>query len=178
LRESQPEDSIVAPTEGSEQATVASFEAALETEYEKAFEAFDVHLEDSFDGLEWSRLPKYMKPVTIHQKRKSWVYRYGYRFALRKLPSRIYWVCHYCYQHKYTDIGRGIYYTLGACSAAAPRLAEDKPGHRITAPNKPPIVKQNSVSSALKDGKLPVSQSVANELGCFNIQRFRLTAVG
>jgi hypothetical protein len=87
-------------------------------------------------------------------------------------------VFHYCYQHKYTDIGRGIYYTSGACSAAARHLAEDKPGHRISAPNKPPIVKQDSVFSALKERKLPVSQAVANELGGFNIQRFRLEAVG
>jgi hypothetical protein len=94
LRESQPEDSIVAPTEGSEQATVASSEAALEAEDDETFEAFDAHLEDSFDGLEWSRLPKYMKPVTTYQQRKSWVYRHGYRVALRKLLSRVYWVCH------------------------------------------------------------------------------------
>ena len=49
LRESQPEDSIVAPTEGIEQVTVASSEAALEAEDD---EAFDAHLEDNFDGLE------------------------------------------------------------------------------------------------------------------------------
>jgi hypothetical protein len=71
LRESQPEDSIVAPTEGSEQATVASSEAALEAEDDEAFKAFNAHLKDNFNGLEWSRLPKYMKPVTTHQQRKS-----------------------------------------------------------------------------------------------------------
>ncbi|KAF1936074.1 hypothetical protein EJ02DRAFT_482327 [Clathrospora elynae] len=82
------------------------------------------------------------------------------------------------YQHKYTDIGHGIYYTSGACSAAAHHLAEDKPGHRIAAPNKPPIIEKVSVISVLIDGTLPVSQAVANKLGGFSIQRFRLAAVG
>jgi hypothetical protein len=177
LCESQPKDSIVVPTEGSEQAAVASSKATLEVEGDEAFKAFDAHLEDSFDGLEWSHLPKYMKPVTTYQQRKSWVYRHGYRVALCKLPSGIYRVCHYCYQHKYTNIGRRIYYTSGACSAAARHLAENKPGYWIIAPNKPLIVKKDNVFSALKKGKLPISQAVANKLGGFNIERFRLVAV-
>ena len=70
MRESQPEDSIVAPTEGSEQATVASSDAALEAEDdEDDDEVFDAHLEHNFNGFEWRRLPKYIKPVTTHQRR-------------------------------------------------------------------------------------------------------------
>jgi hypothetical protein len=49
LRESQAEDAIIAPEEGSEEATVASSQDAPE---ELADKGFDVHLEDNFNGID------------------------------------------------------------------------------------------------------------------------------
>jgi hypothetical protein len=181
LRESRVEDSIVATPEASEHATAAASEApeALEAEDDVDIEAFDAHLMDNHDGLDWSRLKKFQLPVTTYKYKKSWVYHHGYRVALRSNPRRIYWVCHYCYHHKFTDIGRGIYYTTGAISATLRHLAENKIGHNIVAPGKTAIsTPAAGVYSALLAGKLPVSQAVANQLSGFNIQSFRLAAVG
>jgi hypothetical protein len=92
---------------------------------------------------------------------------------LRRNPACIFWVWRYCYQHKATDTGRGIYNTTASISAAARHLADEKPGHSILAPGKTPKLKpESSVYSALMAGKLPVSQAVANQLSGFNNQRF------
>ncbi|KAI1527021.1 hypothetical protein PtrSN002B_011541 [Pyrenophora tritici-repentis] len=63
LRESQPEDAIVAPAEGSEQATLAPSSEAADDAVD---EAFDAHLEDNYDGIDWGRLKLYTKPITTH----------------------------------------------------------------------------------------------------------------
>jgi hypothetical protein len=63
LRESQAEDVIVAPAEGSEEATIATNEAANES--------FDAHLEDNFDGIDWARLPQYTKPLASQRSKRS-----------------------------------------------------------------------------------------------------------
>jgi hypothetical protein len=47
LRESQAEDAIVAPAEGSDKATTALSKATDEA----ANENFDAHLEDNFDSI-------------------------------------------------------------------------------------------------------------------------------
>jgi hypothetical protein len=88
LRKAVPEDAIVAPDEASKAATLA---ATVEDGVEK--EGFDVHLEDTFEGLDWSRLPRYIKPLASARARRSWVYRYGWRVALLKDPDRIFFVC-------------------------------------------------------------------------------------
>jgi hypothetical protein len=59
LRESQAEDAIVAPAEGSEGATAALSEAADEA----TDEGFNAHLEDGFDGIDWTRLPQSAWPT-------------------------------------------------------------------------------------------------------------------
>jgi hypothetical protein len=87
LRESRPEDAIVAPTEGSERATAASLAAALDNETLQ--EALDASLIDDFEGIDWGRLRKYMKPLSSQKSRKSWIYRYGYRVALLKDLSKL-----------------------------------------------------------------------------------------
>jgi hypothetical protein len=43
-------------------------------------------LSDNFDGIDWSHLPKYMKLLTTSKFKKSWVYKHGYRVALRSNP--------------------------------------------------------------------------------------------
>jgi hypothetical protein len=47
------EEAIVAPAESSEKATAASSKAADEA----TDEGFDAHLQDSVDGINWTRLP-------------------------------------------------------------------------------------------------------------------------
>jgi hypothetical protein len=112
LRESRPEDAIVAPTEGSERVTAASSAAAPDNEtLQEAQEALDASLMDDFERIDWGRLRQYMKPLSSQKSRKSWIYRYGYRVALLKDPSKLYFVCRHCYEHKYTDTGVGIYET-------------------------------------------------------------------
>ncbi|PZC87976.1 hypothetical protein A1F95_11130, partial [Pyrenophora tritici-repentis] len=55
LRKARPEDTVVAPTEGSEQATAASSAADEVATYEE----FDASLMDDFEGLDFSLLPRY-----------------------------------------------------------------------------------------------------------------------
>jgi hypothetical protein len=62
LRKLRPEDAIVAPTEGSERVTAASLAAALDNETLQ--EALDASLMDDFEGIDWGRLRKYMKPLS------------------------------------------------------------------------------------------------------------------
>lgn len=50
VRESRPEDTIVAPAEGSEQATAAASEAPEDKE-DKEIDVFDAYLIDNYDGL-------------------------------------------------------------------------------------------------------------------------------
>jgi hypothetical protein len=121
-----------------------------------------------------------MRPLASVRTKRSWVYRYGWWVALIKDPDRIFFVCCYCHEHKLIKCGaRGIYETTKAPSSAARYLKEKRRGHGYTAPNKPTIVSQESVlGRVLKDGKICVSQAVANEFSGFNTQRFRLAAVG
>jgi hypothetical protein len=55
IRESRAKDFIVASPEGSEHATAAASEAPEDDENEE-IEAFDAHLTDKYDGIDWSRL--------------------------------------------------------------------------------------------------------------------------
>jgi hypothetical protein len=55
-------------------------------------EGFDTHLKDGFEGIDWTRLPQYMKPLASVRTKRSWVYRYGWRVALIKDPDRIFFV--------------------------------------------------------------------------------------
>lgn len=92
-RELQAEDAIVAPAKCSDEATIASSKATDEA----ANKSFDAQLEDNFDGIDWARLPQYTKPLASQRSKRSWVYRHGYRVALLKDPSRVFFVCWYCH---------------------------------------------------------------------------------
>jgi hypothetical protein len=176
LHELQAEDAIIAPIEGSKAATAALSEAA-KTAMDKGF---DAHLEDNFKGIDWARLPQYMRPLASVRTKRSWVYCYGWRVTLIKDPDRIFLVCCDCHEHKLMKCGAcGIYETTKVPLSAARHLKEKRRGHGYTAPNKLTIVSQESVlGRVLKDGKICVSQAVANEFSGFNTQRFRLAAVG
>jgi hypothetical protein len=122
LRESQIEEYINPPTEGSEEATIATSESNNT--------ALDEELEDNFNGIDWDRLPRFMKPIASQRHKKSWVYNYGWRVALRSNPQRIYFVCRYCYEHKLIDLGvTKVYETTNSTSSAHRHLGEKRRGH-------------------------------------------------
>jgi hypothetical protein len=85
----QPKD-IVA-TEGSRAATVATADGD-DTDDEDTV-AEDSALSDDFDGIDWSRLPKYMKPLMTSKFKKSWIYKHSYRVALRSNPEQLFFIC-------------------------------------------------------------------------------------
>ena len=66
LRDSRPEAEIVAPAEGSEEATVASSSVA-----DEAAERLDQNFEDNYDGIDWLRLPRFTKPLTTSRRKPS-----------------------------------------------------------------------------------------------------------
>ncbi|KAF7451186.1 hypothetical protein A1F99_029630 [Pyrenophora tritici-repentis] len=172
LRESRAEETIIPPPEGSEHATVAASGAASE-----AVDEGFVWVEDKYDGFNWSRYPKHCKPPTSLSNRASWVYSHSYRIALRSNVAKVTWICHYCYKHKFTTVGRGIHDVSQSPSAPARHLGEDKKGHGLKPPSKRTTVaprKETLLERALQKG---CSQAVANELTNFNIQEFRLAAV-
>jgi hypothetical protein len=83
-----PKDTIVAPAEGSEQATAAASKAPNSDEDEE-IEPFNAHLTDTYNRLDWSCLKNYQLPLVTYKYKKSWVYCRGYRVASRSCPSRI-----------------------------------------------------------------------------------------
>ena len=70
IRESRAADSITAPPKGSEHATAAASEAPNE-ESEEEIEAFNAHLMDNHDGIDWSRLKKFQLPLSTYKYKKS-----------------------------------------------------------------------------------------------------------
>ncbi|KAF2830926.1 hypothetical protein CC86DRAFT_464121 [Ophiobolus disseminans] len=103
LRESQPQDTIVA-TKGSKPATVAT------AKDNDALEDFDAAFANDFNVIDWLRLPRHMKPLATQKQKKSWVYLHGYCVVLRKQPDRVFFVCRYCHDHKIVDCGGGGLY--------------------------------------------------------------------
>ncbi|KAI2484851.1 Dimer-Tnp-hAT domain containing protein [Pyrenophora tritici-repentis] len=173
LRKARPKDTVVAPTEGSEQATAASSAADEVATYEE----FDASLMDDFEGLDFSLLPRYVRPASSQSSRKSWIYRYGWRVALLRDPSKLFFVCRYCYDYKMTPMS-GIYETTRSTTAAARHLEEQKRGHGQSPPGKTAAsTKVSWLERMLKQNSGKVSQTTANELLGFNTQRFRMEAV-
>jgi hypothetical protein len=73
LRDSRPEAEIVAPFEGSEEATVASSNTVDEASPQMD-EALDRDFEDNYEGIDWDRLPRFIKPLTTLRRTPSWIY--------------------------------------------------------------------------------------------------------
>jgi hypothetical protein len=121
---------------------------------------------DDFEGINWGRLRRYMKPLSSQKSRKSWIYRHGYRVALLKDPSKLYFVCRHCYEHKYTDTGVGIYETTLSTSSAQRHLELPKRGHGHS--KSAVAAKPTWLQRMLKDGNNSVSQKVVNEFAGFN----------
>jgi hypothetical protein len=173
LRKAWPEDAVVAPTEGSEQATAASLAADEVATYEE----FDASLMDNFEGLNFSLLPRYVPPASLQSSHKNWIYCYSWRVALLRDPSKLFFVCRYCYNHKMTLMG-GIYETTYSSTAAAQHLEEQKRGHGQNPPGKTAAsTKVRWLELMLKQNSGEVLQTAANELLGFNTQRFQMAAV-
>ena len=174
FRDSWAGANLTAPTEGSEQATVASSDVADEA----VAEAINAEYEDNYDGIDWARLPRFMKPLTTSRRKPSWIYQHGYRVVLITDAEQVYFICRYCHIHKYIDAGVCGVYPAAATTAAQRHLCEKRPGHGHIQPGKLRVAVQESpLRRMLKDG-VSVPQDVANELSNFSIQRFRLAAVG
>jgi hypothetical protein len=175
---------IVAPIEGSEAATVATTVAvttvpatpvnAVSNEEEE----FDTGLVDDFTGIDWMRLKQYCRPPRTQKRKKSWVYKWGYRVALGTDMERTFWICHDCHQRKVLDVtGEGAAETTSATSSAGKHL---KTKHYITkdgvGQRPAPTGGQKSLTMLVGSG-VAVSQEVANKIGHFDVQAFRLAAV-
>lgn len=65
LRNSQVEEAIIPPTDGSKAATVATTEAA----HEAVDEPFNCGFADNLDGIAWERLPDAFVSQALHQDR-------------------------------------------------------------------------------------------------------------
>jgi hypothetical protein len=173
LRNAIPEAAIAAPIKGSEAATAATTVIAESDDEEE----FDAEMSDNFEGINWTRLKKYCKPLRTQKRTKSWVYKWGYRVALLKDMSRIYWICRDCHQRKVLDItGEGAAETTSATSSTAKHLLTK---HRITKAGVVPRTLRNGQQSLamLAGNGVVVSQETANAVGNFDIQAFRLAAV-
>jgi hypothetical protein len=78
LRDDRLVDEIVA-LEDIEQAIVGLPVASIYT----TDEPFDGEYEDNYDGIDWSRLPRFIKLVTTSRCTLSWIYQHSYRVVLQ-----------------------------------------------------------------------------------------------
>jgi hypothetical protein len=169
LRKARPEDAVVAPIEGSKQATAASLAADEVATYEE----FDASLMDNLEDLDFSLLPFYIRPASSQLLRKSWIFCYGWRVALLRDLSRLFFVCRYCYDHKMPPMS-GIYETTRSTTAAAWHLEEQKHSHGQNPPGKTAAnTKVSWVEHMLKQNSGKVLQTAANKLLGFNTQHFK-----
>jgi hypothetical protein len=171
----------VRPTNPSVIAGAATAEVASVAAADDASTVFgDAHLQDNFDGIDWSRLPRFMIPPTNPRSRRSWIYRHGYRVALISDPSRVFFICHYCHARKIIDCGgSGAFETTLSTSCSARHLEARKAGHGHRAPGRPAHFRQQDsyLRRAFNAADGSLSQATANSLSGFNTQRFRLAAV-
>ncbi|KAG9384373.1 Dimer-Tnp-hAT domain containing protein [Pyrenophora tritici-repentis] len=156
LRDAIPEATIQPPAEGSRAATEATSEA-IEGGDDTGF---DDEFTDNFDGIDWKRLPRFTKPLRTLKRNKSWVYQYGYRVASLHLCA-------------YPEVTKST-------SNAINHLAQKLLGHGYDRKGKLDSITLPRGQTTLKmmtEGGVDVPQGVANELGNFDVQRFRYAAV-
>lgn len=145
---------------------------------------FDERFADNYDGINWDKLARYQVPRRTLTGKKSWVFQYGYRVALKQAPAqleanepeRTFFVCRWCHQNTPAS---SVIEVTDATSSVAKHLGRQRRGHRLTARGKqlPQLPGgQSTILDALKKGVV-VPQAVANELGNFDVQGFRLAAV-
>jgi hypothetical protein len=82
--ESQPQELLSAPTEGSQAGT-----SSVATTTETAEDGYIDSGGDNFDRLDWERLGgRYIKPLKQPRRTQSWVYTHGYRVVRIDQPTR------------------------------------------------------------------------------------------
>jgi hypothetical protein len=176
LRDARAETELAQPIDGSSAATIAAAEDEAAAE-----EYFDARFADNFDGIDWTRLLAFIAPVKTQKQKKSWIYCYGYRVALWRAYTKIWFVCKYCYEHKVIDArSSGLFDVSSATTAASTYLQQNLRGHGYYKEGKKPLTTlkggQRSLAQMLASG-VRVAQGAANAMGNFNVQRFRLAAV-
>jgi hypothetical protein len=111
------------------------------------------------------------------QKRpKSWIYRYGYRVALRSNLNELYFVCKYCHKRRSVD---GILKVTQSTSSAINHLRQLKAGHNITSNGLKALQRapdQQSLAIVAESG-VNISQEFVNVIGAVNVQAFRYAVV-
>ena len=177
---------IAAPSSASKAAT----EASVDEDQDEVAGGFDAEFTDDYNGINWADLRSYVKPSRTLTGRKSWVFKHGYRVALRRtlaeiaadVPERTFFVCRWCHHNAPTS---SVIEVTAATTSSAKHLAANRRGHRIyprgkQLAGKQPVAKlpggQSTIIDAMKKG-VEVSREVANELSSFNVQGFRLAAV-
>jgi hypothetical protein len=173
LRKQLPKDKIAAPVEASEVATVATTEAAEDDDNGGFYE----EEEQDYSGVDWARIPWLQLPPRTALHKISWIYQHGYRLVSRADLSRVWFVCHLCHKRKAIGSQQGIVDTTLATSSAAYHL---KARHHIGKKGLlalPQLAGGQRTIQILANAGVRVSQHVANEMGHFNIQAFRVAAV-
>jgi len=143
-----------------------------------ADESFDREYKDNYDGIDWSRFQRFMKPPTTSRSTPSWIYQHGYCVVLRSDMETVHFVCKFCHVHKYIAAGLPGVYLAAATTGAARHLEDMRPSHGHLRPGRAREGQQASPLRRMFNSGITVSQAIANELSNFNIQRFRLAAVG
>ncbi|KAF1938976.1 hypothetical protein EJ02DRAFT_307570, partial [Clathrospora elynae] len=175
------QSAIVVPTTASKAATIATAEE--DDSEEEDMGRLDARFVDNFEGINWNKLQQYCKPMRTLKGKKSWVFNYGYRVALQRSAEQVadkqertFFVCHWCHQNTASS---GIVEFSTATSSAAKHLGLDRRGHYLSKHGKKVAMLpggQSTIETAMRKG-VAISQEVANELGNFNVQGFRLAAM-
>ncbi|KAG9375521.1 hypothetical protein A1F94_013912 [Pyrenophora tritici-repentis] len=130
------------------------------------------------DGINWDRLPRFMKPLTTGRRVKSWIFQHGYRVVELYDQNRVWFVCKYCHIHKVIDTGgSGVFDVSKATSSAQLILAFRNEAMALQ--RRPEASKNRAATLSTTDaGDWCCSLSeAANAMGNFNIQQFREVAV-
>jgi hypothetical protein len=164
LRDAILEAALQLPIEGSSRAATEGTNEVVESEDEELDEEFV----DDFEGIDWTRLPRFTKPLRTLKRTKSWVFQHGYRVALLRNPQRTYFVCKYCHQRK---IPCTIPEVTRSTSNAINHLSQPLAGHRFDRKGqltKPTLTHGQTTLRMIANAGVKVSQEVANEIGNFD----------
>jgi hypothetical protein len=83
LLESQP--AIAASAVASKAVTVTT----VEEDSGEELSGFDARFVDDFEGINWSKLRRFEKPLRTLTGKKSWVFKHSYRVALQRTSAEV-----------------------------------------------------------------------------------------
>ncbi|KAG9385533.1 Dimer-Tnp-hAT domain containing protein [Pyrenophora tritici-repentis] len=148
--ESQAEAEIVAPTEGSRAGTVATTEAG-----EGGQDETNSALVENFDGIDWARLPDFIKPLARSKRPKVG----SFSMATALLSAML-----------HLESGYNLSSHPSQPTKAWPQPYERWP--KVSAESSRP-----AVVAASFDAGLDVQQNTANAFGNFDVEGFRTATV-